>query len=359
MNTKEKELFKELCSFNTIQLDTQLLDYATPTVLGQLFFNRMSAIAYEKLNKCKMLYKVNREIRTALRMSFERNIVKNNSYYSCVDAVQKLLKECGCKYAMLKGAFLCKAYPEGLRTSNDIDLLVMPEDVSKIGNLLKANGFIQGHIRNDVFVAATRQEIIESKMTRGETVPYIKKVDLPFMEYLEIDINFSLDYKNSDTEILEEMINNAGDIKIDNCNITTLSMSDFFIHLCLHLYKEAATLPWIRMNRDMSLYKFCDIYYLLSNIDNSVIDEIFARAKKYGVEKICAFAIIYTNSLFTLNSPYSVQLAEEIISDDRDFLDTVIAPAEKKKYKYTENDIFKRFFIENRKDFLEETENHE
>lgn len=28
MNIKEKELFKELCSFNTIQLDTQLLDYA-------------------------------------------------------------------------------------------------------------------------------------------------------------------------------------------------------------------------------------------------------------------------------------------------------------------------------------------
>ena len=27
-------------------------------------------------------------------------------------------------------------------------------------------------------------------MMRGETVPYIKEVDLPFMKYLEVDINF-------------------------------------------------------------------------------------------------------------------------------------------------------------------------
>ena len=53
-----------------------------------------------------------------------------------------------------------------------------------------------------LFIPAARREIIESRMTRGETVPYVKEVGLPGMRFLEVDINFSLDYKNSRDGIL-------------------------------------------------------------------------------------------------------------------------------------------------------------
>ena len=46
MRQKEKELFKSLCSFKAETFDESLLEAATPTVLGHLFFNRMQAIAY-------------------------------------------------------------------------------------------------------------------------------------------------------------------------------------------------------------------------------------------------------------------------------------------------------------------------
>ena len=80
---------------------------------------------------------------------------------------------------MLKGAVLCKKYPKGYRTSNDIDLLVCPERVTQIGKALIKEGFRQGDIRNGTFIPASRKEIIESRMTRGETIPYIKEVNLP------------------------------------------------------------------------------------------------------------------------------------------------------------------------------------
>lgn len=102
---------------------------------------------------------------------------------------------------MLKGAYLCAHYPDGYRTSNDVDLLVLPKDVTTIGNLLARSGFRQGNIRNGEFIPATRQEIIESKMMRGETVPYIKEVDLTFMKFFKVDINFSLDYKNGNGNV--------------------------------------------------------------------------------------------------------------------------------------------------------------
>ena len=202
MRQKEKELFKSLCSFKQTDFDKSLLDAATPTVLGHLFFNRMQAIAYGTLKKYDLLGKVNREFRNSLKSAYEQNVEKNKSFFWCVEHIENTLSECTCKYAMLKGAYLCKCYPDGYRTSNDIDLIVHPKDVTEIGDALLKVGFKQGNIRNGKFEPATRKEIIESKMMRGETVPYIKEINLPGMQFLEVDINFSLDYKPGDTELL-------------------------------------------------------------------------------------------------------------------------------------------------------------
>lgn len=43
-------------------------------------------------------------------------------------------------------------------------------------------------------------------MNRGETVPYILEADYPFMKFLEVDINFSLDYKPTDGESVRGML---------------------------------------------------------------------------------------------------------------------------------------------------------
>ena len=51
MNSKEKELFKSLCSFKLETFDETLLDFATLEVLGHLFFNRMQSIAYGSLQR--------------------------------------------------------------------------------------------------------------------------------------------------------------------------------------------------------------------------------------------------------------------------------------------------------------------
>ena len=263
MKTEEKQLFKSLCNFKTERFDEELLKFATPAVLGHLFFNRMQAIAYGTLCDHGLLGKVNREFRNSLRSAYEQNVEKNNSFYWCIQYLDEVLSKCNCKYAMLKGAYLCHYYPTGYRTSSDIDLLVRPEDVTQIGNALSIAGFMQGNIRNGEFIPATRKEIIESKMLRGETVPYIKELNFPNMRYLEVDINFSLDYKNSATNTLDMMLEKVSKREIRGAEVRTLDESDFFIHLCNHLYKEATTLPWVEMMRDMTLYE--QIYFISSS----------------------------------------------------------------------------------------------
>ena len=352
MIQKEKELFKSLCSFKSKTFDNTLLEANTPAVLGHLFFNRMQGIAYGTLKNHGLLGRVNREFRNSLKGAYDQNIEKNKSFLWCVQHLQEVLSDCQCKYAMLKGAYLCKYYPDGYRTSNDIDLLVRPKDVTEVGNALLAAGFKQGNIRNGEFEPAKRVEIITSKMMRGETVPYIKEVNLPCMRFLEVDINFSLDYTLGDTASLEEMINNSVIEKLDNFQVRTLRRDDFFVHLCSHLYKEATTLPWIEMKRDMTLYKYCDIYMLLNDASKEEVDFLFKRAEELLMEKVCAFSVIHTSNLFNFNNIYAVEIAEKILSQDPDFIHTIISPEQRMEYVFTEKDILERFYADDRNTLL-------
>lgn len=354
MKEKEKQLFKALCKFKDAFSDVSLIEFATPAVLGHLFLNRMHGVAFGTLRKNNLLGKVNREFRNSLGAAYEQNLKKNESFEKCIKALTKILSARTCKAAMLKGAYLCAHYPDGYRTSNDIDLLVLPEDVTEIGNLLSSAGFRQGSIRDGIFVPATRQKIIESRFLRGETVPYIKEVSLPFLKFLEVDINFSLDYKNGNGAALSQMLSGVCLINEKGNSIPTLERSDFFIHLCAHLYKEATTLPWIRMKRDMTLYKYCDIYMLLSEMSDADLWKIFSRAHALGIEKICSYAILETMDLFDMVNPFARGLCRGVLENDSDFRLKVTSPEEKKVLIYQTADATDRFFSESRLSDLEE-----
>ena len=61
MNNYEKKLFWSLVKYDNDCIDESLFEYATPEVLGYLFFNRMQGVAYGVLKKNKATNKKNRE----------------------------------------------------------------------------------------------------------------------------------------------------------------------------------------------------------------------------------------------------------------------------------------------------------
>ena len=356
MNTKEKKVFLELCNFKKTQgiSEETIIKNATPEVLGHLFFNRMQSVAYGIMKERGLIGKVNREFRNSLANAYIQNKEKNNSFFCCLDKLTDILSDCEGRYAMLKGALLCGIYPEGYRTSNDIDLLVRPEDVSNIGNVLNKSGFLQGNIRNGEFIKASRADIIESKMTRGETIPYILEVNMPYMKYLEVDINFSLDYKNSDANTLCEMLKKAQKIKFGEHSIFSLNKYDFFIHLCLHLFKEATTYPWVEMKRDMTLYKYLDIYMLYVNYGTAERKALFKRIKELGFCDVCSAVLLWVDEIFSLEDCIDREELKRNIDPNDNILLKVIDPKKKKTYYYTEEDAKKRFFTTDRTKILKE-----
>ncbi len=293
----ETEFILELCKWKNANTDVlnglmnEKLDY--PYILGQLLFNRVGAMAYIALLNNQLLHRVNREFRNTLKAIYEYNLNKTNSFIEAIGSLKPLFAQFKFPYAFLKGAYLVELYDRGLRTSNDIDILIAPQSITDLSNILKESGFEQGSVRNEVFVPADRKEIISSRMNRGEIVPFVKELNLPGMKFLEIDVNFSLGFRPGiDEEVVNDLLNRTQ--PLIQKTILTLDREDFLIHLCAHLFKEATVMSWVEMSRDISLYKYCDIgLFVHEFMDAKFTVSLIQRINDMGLNKECYFALNY------------------------------------------------------------------
>ena len=357
----ENELMLELCKFirpeerRIKDLLQQKPDMAY--VLGSLLYNRMGGTAYHTLKATGLLDATNREFRNSLQMVYSLQVDKTMEYRNALAELSLLLKEIPVRYALLKGAHLCGLYPIGLRTSNDIDLLINKDSIGTITEILLDNQFEQGYIYDDIFVPATRREIIAARMNRGETVPFIKKIDGHVMKFLEIDLNYSLDYQAMDKEDTVGCMLQRSEplIKTTMENLFTLSSEDFIIHLCAHLYKEATTFPWVLGGRDLSLYKFSDLYLLYEKGIFSSAEKIVKLVKRIHYlkqQKACYYSFRNLCVLYDLHDGKIESFLSMLDISDMKFMQQIYRPDEKKHYQYN-MDYLSWFFCPDRAAYLE------
>lgn len=136
----------------------------------------------------------------------------------------------------------------------------------------------------------------------------------------------------------------------------------FVLHLCQHLYKEATTYPWVAMKRDMTLYKFCDIYALLQDWTPKNWQHFVARAKACHMEAVCYYALYLTKELFAMEDLGLRDALARLVptaGEANNILHTVTHPEEKRDYLYTVKDVKKRFFTPDRTKLLKEGEYNE
>ena len=190
----------------------------------------------------------------------------------------------------LKGSLLSNLsetdaiYADGERASNDIDLLVPPEAIGMVGDLLKERGYVQGYYENGTIVPFSRREILNRRLNRGETAPFVKLTGNTEFPFAEVDINFSLgNIPGEHAALLDEMV----DRRIRYCGKRMLPVSEpelFFLHLVLHQYKESALMFMAERGKELELYKLADIFYFWKSnaLDKRMLKEI---SKRYGIEE--------------------------------------------------------------------------
>lgn len=327
-------LFRLCDIFNKEEINVEHCDYEK--LLGEIIINRMVGAAYHNLSFLNN--RVPKEFKSALQVILSQNIKKARKFKNNVKYLSEILSESEFNFALLKGSFLSTIlYDEGMRTSNDIDILLNSEDISSCQRCLTENGFIQGSFTEERgIVPATRREIVQSRMNYGETVPFLKLID---NELLEIDINFSVDFKPaSNNSIVRQLLEESRDINFEGVNIRTLCDVDFMIHLCCHLYKEATTLNWVSSRRDLTLYKFSDINLMLHHYGSKdYFDKLLARIKHFNVEKECYYT--FENSSIIYPKLKEVEGFEKFMKcmrpGDLRFMKQIVYPMEKRLYEYS------------------------
>ena len=170
------------------------------------------------------------------------------------------------------------------------------------------------------------------------------------MKYLEVDLNFSLDYKNGDDTTIKKLLSRTYMANVNEVKIRTLHPFDFILHLCTHLYKEATTMPWVQMKRDMTFYKFCDVYEMLQDFNIVDIDTLVLLAQSMSMQQELLYTLDCVKSFYGLLDSENLQLLYEQGIP----LDQVVAPLEKKIYRYSEANPKTRFFADDRSSLLTE-----
>ncbi|WP_027338547.1 nucleotidyltransferase family protein [Halonatronum saccharophilum] len=351
---KEKELVLELMNFQNpnqkrlVELLEEKLDWSR--VLGYLTYHRVAGLAYYTIfKKCNLSSEmnINSEFKFNLHQIYEAQKLRTKYHKDLVSELAKEINKQDLPHAFLKGSVLAVSlYPQGCRVSKDIDVLLNTSDLKKFDKIIKKLGYIQGYYNQDKsqIVPCDRKEILRWRMTTGEVVPYKKLVDRPVLNFAEIDINFSLDWLPERTsDAVAAFLKEVDYYEIEGGErFRSLSLEVFLIHLCIHLYKEAYVVNWIESQRDLTLYKFVDIYALIEDSNLKIDWNLFIKTVKKNDDgndliKGCYFALEYTRILFeklNKNNDF-IKVLEELKPEDTKYLNQVINPETNEKHEWT------------------------
>lgn len=284
--------------------------------LGVLLNNRVNGVVYNKLIQFKNVPKY---IRYYLKTIFEEQSKKVEQHINEIQMVNKALKEAGIHFAFLKGAYMNTfVYKTGERSSNDTDIMVLPQDLKKCGKVLEDMGYAQGSVKDGKFYPAARSEILFARLNTYEIIPYIKLKENVHFPYHEVDINFKLS-NDERTGVSERLLDTVQDIENERYSLRIMSNENFLLYLCIHLYREAIMVLKIMAGDDMSLYKFMDVHFFICSKKGALNwDLLFEEAKILERTKDVYYTLYYVEELYpgTLNE----SVLEKFKPDHIDFL---------------------------------------
>ncbi|QPA52712.1 nucleotidyltransferase family protein [Lysinibacillus sphaericus] len=277
-------------------------------VIGMLEIHRVSGIAWENLQKYFFVNEDNKctfpRLYKYLHNNFKVQSIRAKEQFVYTSQICELFDKSGIKYVLLKGIAISNGiYNDlGLRDFNDNDILVHPNDLNKVIQLLREHlGYEQGETKHYTKVKKqTRKEQLIRSMTSHEVVPFIKNVsnECLFLRQHIIDLHFSVNLmtKDRNVEIVEHWLNERIPLNINGQVVYTLKWENMLLFLCEHFYKEAVSITDIKMYKDLLLYKYCDILFL---IEYKKLDwkEIVSKGKEFNLIKQMYFTLTFVSEI--------------------------------------------------------------
>lgn len=272
-------------------------------ILGYLCYHRVAGLAYENI-KAINVRKLDFPVFFAIYMIHQSQSIRTELQKEYIKVISSALCESDIPHVFLKGSVLSSTlYPIGARAFNDIDILVSKESVKSVKKVLCALGFSQGkyNYKKGVVDNFSQDVIKQSINTRGEVAPFVKIVDEKTIKTIDVDVNFSLDWKPDGSDgAVRHFLNEKVLVPVDeNSSIYSLKKEHLFIHLCTHFYKDSVLIDIVKKRKVLDLYKFVDVYtFIQTYFDGIDVERIFDDSVKYGFDRHMFFTLNYISKVF-------------------------------------------------------------
>lgn len=287
-------------------------------VLSYGFKNKVMYYLYDNLVQLGFKSYIPKYLCALMEGACYCNIVKNNEKFAELDKVLQAVNEVGIELLPVKGAYLIDNvyYNRRARVTNDIDALILRKDVSKIDKIMKVLGYVVGQVdkeKNEIVVPNQMKKVLY-KTKMYNLLPYVKPSKEVTNSFIMFDFSFALDF-SLDLKPVEEMIQNS--VMVNEKK--QLLPEHFFVHMCCHHYREASHIEWIRIGKDLTIMKFCDVRsFVLTKMDKESMNRAVEFAKKNGLEKAIYFTLYFLKVMY--NDGYEDEVLSQLNINDTEFL---------------------------------------
>ncbi len=246
-------------------------------------------------------------------------IERNKAYFEELKTIRRILEDNQVIAVPTKGGWLIPNLygNNGTRTIGDIDFLVKKEDTKKIKLIMNENGYIQSEYDNNdrKLIHISKEKEVLWRTRKTNLFAFKKQVDNPYVGYFVFDFCFNLDIL-SDKDPIPEMFSR---LNTDEGDLKYLSDIDFFIHLCVHLYKEATDAVCILHSTDLNLIKFCDVReFILQKMSKEKLRKAIDLINTYKLQKPIYFTLHFLREIY--NDGYESEILSEVSIRNLDFL---------------------------------------
>jgi hypothetical protein len=278
---------------------------------------------------------------------------RNKVYLKELDTVVEALRENSIRCVPLKGGYLLRyVYKDlGIRTVNDMDLMISRTDISKARVILKSLSYIEGDfdVNTGGIIPPSKEKLMLWKTKMYNMYPIAKMTNSDYARVVSLDFSFSMDL-DIKTEPIDIMLSRS--VKNQNDSHYYLKPSDFFIHQCCHHYREATNASWVILGYDLNLIKFCDVReYIIQEMTETDFDDAIRFAKEHGYEKAVYFTLYYLNEIY--GDGYENAQMEKLEIHDSSFLNYFGEKDFGYNVKWKKN-FWERIFADSNKDEINE-----
>lgn len=219
------------------------------------------------------------------------------------EQVTRVLVGEGVPAAWTKGVVLQSTLYDGtgVRTFNDIDLMIRPVDRDRIRDVLVAVGY-QPATRFDQSTGELRAIGRAAERMYQLSPDHLPHLHLPtddlIVPAVSLDVANSLTWHGSRWQVpVDQVLERAAPVPVGPATLPALSDVDSFLFLCLHLFREG----WIQRTiatKDVSLAQFADIHRQWRRVGAGRHDAIAGAVAGYGLAEPVGWVCGHTDALF-------------------------------------------------------------